>query len=318
MVQGTSKTLKNILIGLVSTISGLILVIGVQYLDIYEKTHPASYNYFYPLMDTLARYGIVLIIGGLFIVINGRRLLSKLLKLNEEEIELDLERLDWDGSYMAKIGMYTIRKNNQELIIGRSKKKELKLIIYLSLGVITLTYLTEPMTMLVLTNLNVNNPMYQDFNLITLLLCTFVLLIFDFLILAFLYLMVRELIQDTFTVIDPLTKKIRYKSFRINPLKIFRRSLVEVTLPPENIDSLEVTMQEYKVVNPQLNGGRAQIAELPMIAVSSRNWAGDKKLFKRITSKTDNRKRIKVLSNTDSEVLDKIKTFLVEYATKGT
>ena len=76
---------------------------------------------------------------------------------------------------------------------------------------------------------------------------------------------------------------------------------------------MKVIMHEYKVVNEY--GRKPKIREIPTIIIGTNSWEGDETLFKKLTSKRD-RERIKVMSNDNREVLDKIKKLLVEYVTK--
>lgn len=315
MAQGMSKTQKKCLIAFSSIFLGLILIIVVHYVEIFNENHPLMIGYFTPVMETFDRYGFVLILGGIGILIYISSLLTNLFNINGDGKDSNLDEFNWDETYELKSGLFTIKRNNQTIIIQKSKEKELKVIVFMAIGVLTLSYLAEPMTFLVFNNLNLNNPMYRDSNLIMMLLYTFMILIFDFLLVTFLYLMIREVLRDTFIVIDPVIKQIRYKSRKINPIEKIGGKFSEITFPLENLETMEVIMQEYKVVNA--SGRKPKIKEMPTITIATKNWVGDEKLFTKLTSRKD-RERIKIMANTDSRVLDKIKTFLVEYATKET
>ena len=316
LATNMSKTLKNVLIALASIIIGLMLVIIVHFTEIYNETHPLFVGSFTQIMETINRYGIAFIIGGILMLVNIRKWLSKLFDLSEDEVDID--RFRQDDTYVLKSGMHTMKRTNHMIVIQQSKRKELKLCIYLAIGIVAMIYLVEPITLLVLTHLNVNSIVYKNDAIVELILYTFMIDVFIFLALALLYLFIRELAHNTFTIIDPMTKKIKYTRYVSGPLKIIWRGEAEGTLPIEDLESLEVTMQQYKVVPTGLNNysRKPEVRELPVIAIPTKNWEGDEKLLLKLTSKRS-RDRINILSNSDTNVLEQVKTLLVDYAIKG-
>ena len=90
-VKGKSKTLKNALIDLSLIILGLILIIIVHYVDIYNMTPSLLVGYFTPVMETIDRYGILFIIGGTILLINVNNLLTNFFFMNEKESDVDVD-----------------------------------------------------------------------------------------------------------------------------------------------------------------------------------------------------------------------------------
>ena len=313
LTTNMSKTPKDVLNALASIILGLILLIVVHFAEIYNEKHQLLIGSFSAVMETFDRYGIVFIIAGILIVVNIKYPLSKLFNLSEEVV--DIEKFRYDATYVLKSGIHTIKRTNQMIIIEQSRKKQLKQSLYLTIGILGMIFLAEPITLLVLTHLNLNSPIYRFDNAFFVILYTSFLIIFILLALVMLYVMVRELAHKQLMIIDPITKKIKYIRYvTVRPWKYIWRKVAEGTLPIENIESLEVTMQPYKV--PSNHGRKPEVRELPVIAISTNGWEGDETLLLKLTLKKS-RERINVLSNPDSNVLEEIKALLVDYTTKG-
>ena len=112
-------------------------------------------------------------------------------------------------------------------------------------------------------------------------------------------------------MLDPTKKKIKYKRKLVKPLKLIWKGKAEIILPIENIKSMDITMEPFKVIN--YHGTKPEERELPFLTMTINKWEGDEKLLKKMTSKKE-KERIKVISNKNIEVLNKMKELLVNYA----
>ena len=310
-----SKTLKSILIAFSLIIIGIIFVLIVQDIKNLNKNDPIFLiAYITPAMETLYRIGIALILWGLVVLLYNTNWFSKIFDPNGKKFNLDLEQFKQDESYVAKSGLYTIKRDNQNIVIQRSVKKELKVSIYLVVVIFALIYLADPITTFVLSNFKPHGVIFKNPD--TLALMLFVSMVGTFIIycLAIIFFMIMETLHNTSIILDPMTKEIKYKRHLRKPLKIFGRKIEEITLPLENIESLELTMQQYKALS--YYGTKPIEEQAPMITISTNNWIGNEKLLSSLKAQKT-KEKLKVIGNTDFTGLNEIMQLLVEYATKG-
>ncbi len=297
------NTIKGILKGLVVILFGILSVIVIEFLLI-----PASTSQiFISIMVSINRVAYGLILIGLLVLVNLKIPFSKL--IHRVEIESDIEKFKQEESYVLKIGITSIQRQNQKIFIQESKITILLYSIIIASTLIFLIYITEPMVQLILTNLKPNTALYQDPNIGAIfiaLLISFGAIFLTFLTLCLaLYLLSVNLIIS----IDPETKQILFKRYYLFPIRIFLKQKSVIILPIENIKTLQITFEPYSSFS--MDG--VQQREEPFITIKSDSWQGNKKLLKKLSSRAyPHEGRIKLFGFYDVDVLNDIKTFLVD------
>ena len=295
-------------------IIGFLSLVMVVILRIFNQRTPILIGYFGPTTETLERIGLFFILFGLLVLLNTKNFFSKIFL--KTDYEIDFEKFKQDESYIIKISTFKIKRYNRDIIIQRSDRNLILSCIELFIVILALFYLIEPFFVLVLNNLNPNSALYKNSDVIIFILFTFYFLVVDYILLRMLIRFVKMLVHRYLITIDPVSKQITFKRYFIYPIRIFWSGIAELTVPLDNIESLQVMMGLYSTINLDINDfHRSQKHEYPALMISSDNWKGDEKLFKFISSKRlDN--RIKILGDSNMDILYEIKHFLIDYVTR--